>query len=201
MANFIKSDLEFILQQILIAEAHAAGEELSALLPNSLVPFGLRTVDGSFNNLILGQSAFGAADQLFPLFLPQSFRNEQDEIPFAGISNTNYATTGPVAGNVIDTDPRIISNLIADQTSNNPSAVQAFVESGQGALADGTQINPATGLPFATGTLLDLNNVPIPAGRWGEASDLQGVFVFLASDAAAYVTGAVIPVDGGWLVR
>jgi 2-deoxy-D-gluconate 3-dehydrogenase len=41
----------------------------------------------------------------------------------------------------------------------------------------------------------------IPAGRWGEASDLQGIFVFLASDAAAYVTGAVIPVDGGWLVR
>jgi len=41
----------------------------------------------------------------------------------------------------------------------------------------------------------------IPAGRWGEASDLQGVFVFLASDAAAYLTGAVIPVDGGWLVR
>ncbi|MCP2638215.1 2-dehydro-3-deoxy-D-gluconate 5-dehydrogenase KduD [Microbacterium sp. HD4P20] len=41
----------------------------------------------------------------------------------------------------------------------------------------------------------------IPAGRWGEASDLQGAFVFLASDAAAYLTGAVIPVDGGWLVR
>ena len=41
----------------------------------------------------------------------------------------------------------------------------------------------------------------IPAGRWGEASDLQGTFVFLASDAAAYITGAIIPVDGGWLVR
>jgi 2-deoxy-D-gluconate 3-dehydrogenase len=41
----------------------------------------------------------------------------------------------------------------------------------------------------------------IPAGRWGEASDLQGAFVFLASSAAAYVTGAIIPVDGGWLVR
>lgn len=41
----------------------------------------------------------------------------------------------------------------------------------------------------------------IPAGRWGTPGDLQGAFVFLASDAAAYVTGAVVPVDGGWLVR
>ncbi|MGO3885876.1 MAG: 2-dehydro-3-deoxy-D-gluconate 5-dehydrogenase KduD [Mycetocola sp.] len=41
----------------------------------------------------------------------------------------------------------------------------------------------------------------IPAGRWGEAEDLQGAFVFLASDAASYVTGAIVPVDGGWLVR
>ena len=41
----------------------------------------------------------------------------------------------------------------------------------------------------------------IPAGRWGEANDLQGVVVFLASDAAAYVHGAIIAVDGGWLAR
>ena len=41
----------------------------------------------------------------------------------------------------------------------------------------------------------------IPAGRWGTPADLQGAFVFLASDAAAYVTGAIVPVDGGWLVR
>lgn len=41
----------------------------------------------------------------------------------------------------------------------------------------------------------------IPAGRWGTPADLQGAFAFLASDAAAYVTGVVLPVDGGWLVR
>lgn len=41
----------------------------------------------------------------------------------------------------------------------------------------------------------------IPAGAWGTPADLQGAFVFLASDAAAYVTGVVLPVDGGWLVR
>lgn len=41
----------------------------------------------------------------------------------------------------------------------------------------------------------------IPAGRWGEPSDLQGTAVFLASAASDYLNGAVIPVDGGWLSR
>ncbi|MFE5791360.1 SDR family oxidoreductase [Streptomyces sp. NPDC056503] len=41
----------------------------------------------------------------------------------------------------------------------------------------------------------------IPAGRWGSADDLAGATVFLASDAAAYVHGTVLPVDGGWLGR
>ncbi|MFE2432430.1 SDR family oxidoreductase [Streptomyces sp. NPDC059373] len=41
----------------------------------------------------------------------------------------------------------------------------------------------------------------IPAGRWGAADDLAGATVFLASDAAAYVHGTMLPVDGGWLGR
>jgi 2-deoxy-D-gluconate 3-dehydrogenase len=41
----------------------------------------------------------------------------------------------------------------------------------------------------------------IPAARWGTPEDLQGIVVFLASDAARYVNGAIIPVDGGWLAR
>ena len=41
----------------------------------------------------------------------------------------------------------------------------------------------------------------IPAGRWGDPSDLGGAAVFLASDAAAYVQGHILAVDGGWLAR
>lgn len=41
----------------------------------------------------------------------------------------------------------------------------------------------------------------IPAGRWGRGEDLAGAAVFLSSAAADYVHGAVLPVDGGWLVR
>ncbi|MGC2618542.1 MAG: glucose 1-dehydrogenase [Acidobacteriaceae bacterium] len=41
----------------------------------------------------------------------------------------------------------------------------------------------------------------IPAGRWGEPTDLTGAAVFLASSASDYVTGTILPVDGGWLSR
>lgn len=40
----------------------------------------------------------------------------------------------------------------------------------------------------------------IPAKRWGTAQDMKGPCVFLASDASNYLNGAVIPVDGGYLV-
>jgi 2-deoxy-D-gluconate 3-dehydrogenase len=41
----------------------------------------------------------------------------------------------------------------------------------------------------------------IPAGRWGDADDLAGAAVFLASSASDYVHGVILPVDGGWLAR
>lgn len=41
----------------------------------------------------------------------------------------------------------------------------------------------------------------IPAGRWGTPEDFKGVAVFLASEAASYVNGAVYLVDGGWMGR
>jgi 2-dehydro-3-deoxy-D-gluconate 5-dehydrogenase len=41
----------------------------------------------------------------------------------------------------------------------------------------------------------------IPAGRWGQPSDLAGAAVFLASAASDYVHGQVLAVDGGWLAR
>ena len=39
----------------------------------------------------------------------------------------------------------------------------------------------------------------IPMGRWGKPEDLQGTIVFLASAASDYISGAIIPVDGGYL--
>ena len=41
----------------------------------------------------------------------------------------------------------------------------------------------------------------IPMGRWGNEQDVKGIAVFLASAASDYISGAVIPVDGGYLGR
>ncbi|MCY1280973.1 hypothetical protein D9M70_297690 [compost metagenome] len=151
--HIIRSDLQFILDQIKVAERHAAGENLLDIVPNSRGAFGLRTVDGSFNNLVPGQEHFGAADQPFPPLVDPVFRDDQDGDtidlgPGGVVTNTDYGAPGSVA----DADPRTISNLIVDQTITNPAAVQAYVDAGLGTL------DP-------NGVLLDLNGVPIPAGQ------------------------------------
>ena len=41
----------------------------------------------------------------------------------------------------------------------------------------------------------------IPIGRWGTPEDIVGPLLFLASPASNYLTGIVLPVDGGWMAR
>ena len=95
-------------------------------MANPALPFGLRTVDGSCNNLQPGQETFGAADQTFPRMTTRpSSRGELDD-PGHGPGRASRP-------HVVRADQRIgcrlrartISNLIVDQTSANPAAVPA----------------------------------------------------------------------------
>src|SRR5262245_15877422 len=150
--QFIRSDLEFILQQIIIAERNAAGESLRDILPNVVVPFGLRTVDGSDNNIYLTQNEFGAADTTFPRLTTPVFSPAE--------AGTSYAQT---SGTVIDSTPRTISNLIVDQTANNPAAYAVAFDPGpdgilhtpDDVLKDGVQIVTSPGLDGIFGTTDD----------------------------------------------
>ena len=93
MASFSLSDLEFLLDQIRIAEAHASGQNLVDLIPNTELAYGLRTVDGSFNHLVAGQTEFGAADNTFPRMLDAAFRNDQD--------GDTFDANGPAPGGLL----------------------------------------------------------------------------------------------------
>ncbi|SEQ54354.1 peroxidase family protein [Nitrosomonas ureae] len=149
MANFSRTDLDFLLQQIAIADADSAAQQLGTfnalpgLVGDPLLPFGMRNVDGTYNNLEDGQSLFGAADRVFPRLLAPEFRPGEN-VP-AGFgspgqpvgSSTNYSQT---SGLVFDSQPRLISNLIVDQTATNPAAVDvnAGAPAVNGIRADGT---------------------------------------------------------------
>ncbi len=76
--------------------------------------------------------------------------------------------------------------------------------------ARGVQVNAIAPGYISTDNTTALRNDParnkailerIPAGRWGEPEDLQGLAVFLASSASDYVSGSIFTVDGGWMAR
>src|SRR5262244_3149939 len=165
--TLVRSDLQFILDQIIIAERNAAGESLLDILPNVTLPFGLRTVDGTLNNIVPTQSEFGAADNTFPRLADPLFR-PADPVTFdpdgpggqAVGDPTSYAQT---SGFVFDSAPRTISNLIVDQTANNPAAYATAYDPGadgilhtaDDVLKDGVQIVTSPGLDETFGTADD----------------------------------------------
>src|SRR2546425_12528072 len=134
-----------------IAQDHAAGGTLLGPGPNQVnlfgtpnpqLPLGLRTVDGSFNNIVPvpDQHLFGASDLVFPRLTVPSFRPAE--------AGTSYTQKN---GSVIDSQPRIISNLIVDQTANNPAAVAANANpcgSGGFVCGGGGTSDPVTGALF-----------------------------------------------------
>ena len=74
----------------------------------------------------------------------------------------------------------------------------------------GINVNAIAPGYFSTNNTEALRNDPdrnsailgrIPAGHWGQPEELGGAAVFLASPAADYIHGVVLPVDGGWLAR
>ncbi|MBP6012568.1 MAG: heme peroxidase [Alphaproteobacteria bacterium] len=155
MVSYIRSDLEFILEQIKIAERNTAGEDLRDILPNVQVPWGLRTLTGIDNNLVQSQAEFGAADNLFPRLLDPKFLPGYD-----------------ASGMVMDAAPRTISNLIVDQTANNPAAYAAAYDLGADGLPGGTGADADTlrdGVSIVTSPGLN--------GIFGDGDDKQ-VFQF-----------------------
>jgi hypothetical protein len=129
-------DLKFILKQIKIAENHAtregpAGEPVAGApllgtganqVANALLPYGLRTVDGTYNNLVPARENFGATNHEFPRLTTPNFKDTEDATAFGGPAQSSYKQK---TGVVVDSEPRQVSNIVVDQTSTNPAAVLA----------------------------------------------------------------------------
>jgi Ca2+-binding RTX toxin-like protein len=134
--NVNLDDLAFILKQIKIAEAttnadgSVDGAALRAMVGSPLLPYGLRTVDGTWNSLLPGMERMGAADNIMPRLIAGVWHDAEGVAAnFFGpgspeIAGSSYAQNYP--GNMVfDSQPRIVSNLIVDQTGSNPAALIA----------------------------------------------------------------------------
>ena len=179
-----QADLAFILRQIKVAEAHAAGTPLTSIyvdaagnvvaadapgavlaIPDPHVPVGLRTVDGTYNNVVPGRELWGAADQPMPRLLTASYTTGSGTIDFNGpvapggeVTGGNYANPGTI----IDTAPRTVSNLIVDMSLNNPAAIIAALTfaGSEDVLGDQAEISAAF---LALKAARDTNAGDIPA--------------------------------------
>ncbi len=145
-------DLSFILKQIKIAERHSRAlqgteptipanpnpltdpDYCQALLapgadrvPDYLTSYGLRTVDGSCNNLKAGftNAKLAAADQPFPRLATPVFKDAEPITPSFPVGAPGPTSYKQKSGSVVDSQPRVVSNLIVDQTSTNPAAIAA----------------------------------------------------------------------------
>jgi Ca2+-binding RTX toxin-like protein len=138
MVNLIKNDLEFILKQIKIAEAHTdainGGADprtaLEALVSSPLLPLGLRTVDGTLNNFQSNYVTSGASDVAMTRLLDPIYKTAELATARPGMPQPTVPTSyNQTSGSVYDSQPRVISNLVADQSLNNPAAIAGALAS------------------------------------------------------------------------
>src|SRR5213082_4323694 len=112
-------DLAFILKQIKIAEHHAAtltpANPCGTLvgrgpdqIPDALTSYGLRTVDGSCNNLLPGREKFAAADVPFPRLAGSPVFRQAEGSPAGFVPSQPTSSYAQKKGFVFDSQPRLI---------------------------------------------------------------------------------------------
>lgn len=147
---------------------------------------------------------------------PEEFRQVLDT-NVVGVWNVCRAAAGHLKeqgyGRVINIGSTLSVIALADRTPYTSSKGAVLQMSRALALEwapYGITVNTMLPGPFATEMNLPLMNDPekykefiakIPLGRWGNLDEIGGLAVFLASDAASFVTGAGVTIDGGWTVH
>ncbi len=139
-----------------------------------------------------GDAAVRELSEKFDNWSPESFRLNEGEIE---------RIVASVPAQVI-ADITTVQRNVRDFATHQLGSMREFeVETMPGVFLGQKHVPVESAGAYVPGGRYPLLAAAVPLGRIGEPDDVAGVATFLASDAARYITGLLIVVDGGLLVR
>ena len=134
-----------------------------------------------------------------PFFLTQALLSllKQGKSPDRTASVINIGSIAGMVGNSISNYSYGPSKAAIHQVTRNLARDLADSHIRVNAIAPGRFFSKMTEYVSKNKTLFEEECAAIPLHRWGKAEDIAGVAIMLASRAGAFITGQIIPVDGG----
>ncbi|MFL4993240.1 MAG: 2-dehydro-3-deoxy-D-gluconate 5-dehydrogenase KduD [Microvirga sp.] len=194
---------------------HAVQADLSSLEPIERIVSEAASVSGRIDILVNNAGIIRRADAI------AFTEKDWDDVMNVNLKSTFFLSQAVARTMLADEGGGKIINIASLLSFQGGIRIPSYTASKSGLAgltrllacewaAKGINVNAIAPGYFVTNNTEALRNDPrrsseilgrIPAGRWGDPTDLGGAAVFLASPAANYIHGVVLPVDGGWLAR
>ncbi len=181
--------------QTLVTELMSREQHIDVLVNNAGTgwgaPFGQFPEKGWDKTMdINAKSPFFLTQALTPLLKKNATADNTSSI-------INIGSIAGMVGNALDNFSYAISKTAIHQLTRVLSTELASDHIRVNAIAPGRFYSKMTEFLSNDQAAFDAELQSIPMRRWGEATDIAGVAIFLASKAGAFITGQIIPVDGG----
>ncbi len=197
------------------ANVHSVQADLSTLEPIERIVAEAATVSGRVDILVNNAGIIRRADAI------EFTEKDWDDVMNVNLKSTFFLSQAVARRMLADEGGGKIVNIASLLSFQGGIRIPSYTASKSGLAgltrllacewaAKGINVNAIAPGYFVTNNTEALRSDPkrsgeilgrIPAGRWGDPADLGGAAVFLASPAANYIHGVVLPVDGGWLAR
>jgi 2-dehydro-3-deoxy-D-gluconate 5-dehydrogenase len=197
------------------ANFHSVQADLSTLEPIDRIVAEAAKVSGRVDILVNNAGIIRRADAI------EFSEKDWDDVMNVNLKSTFFLTQAVARQMLADSGGGKIINIASLLSFQGGIRIPSYTASKSGLAgltrllacewaAKGINVNAIAPGYFVTNNTEALRNDPkrssdilgrIPAGHWGDPGDLGGAAVFLASSAANYIHGVVLPVDGGWLAR
>jgi 2-deoxy-D-gluconate 3-dehydrogenase len=197
------------------ANFHSVQADLSTLEPIERIVAEAATVSGRVDILVNNAGIIRRADAI------EFTEKDWDDVMNVNLKSTFFLSQAVARRMLADEGGGKIVNIASLLSFQGGIRIPSYTASKSGLAGltrllacewapRGINVNAIAPGYFVTNNTEALRNDPkrssdilsrIPAGHWGDPDDLGGAAVFLASSAANYIHGVVLPVDGGWLAR